>query len=935
MPALLRIIGGLVAAATVAHSCVASQPPSGMPLVESEVRKSLSLDGEWTFALDPQDVGEKENWHGPDKALTERIGVPVCWQGQGVGNPRGCVRHHYEGAAWYKKQVSIPADWKGKTIWLKIGGAARRTKAYVNGRMVGSHDGFLTPFRFEISGAAIAGTENLIALRVDNSGGGPVGCFNYLGNWGGIYRSVEVEAAGSAWIDDVFVMPDMDNRQAKVRIALGGLEKLADSRVKVKVRILPPDARMADNFVAERVVSNPHLAGTLFLDDTAIAISDIKQWSPETPLLYTAEVALSDGSGILDVQRVRFGMRKIDWSGGPLKINGRPYFLRGYGDDNIEVLTGLPPAKKDFFAKRLALTKSMGFNNVRFHSNVPFEECFEAADEAGMLIQIELPAVYINQFLPNENLLWCELLRIVKCYRNHPSYFSLALGNEFWLGDIDRMSVPQKRAFLDAIRKFYSAAKTMDPTRPVLSNDGDPKLLPTDIHSGAWLTNDRPFICHEYGGYRGSLPDVQSREEFTGLFAPYQGVVEQAKWVEQHFSPGDYSTVLKNSQRLFEIGRKNLLETARKNPQIDGYNYWLITDFPGGVEGDAWYYGVFDQFWKPKQATPESMRKVNSATVLLLDAESGDRCIWADRARTYKILVSHFGPEPIQEGVLSWRLTSDDRTLLTGRQSGIAANVGQIKEIAAAKLGSLDLKRGESLELVVELKEPHGTHGNSWTIWAFPHPTAKRMKETIACQRQLAAALAGYGFIKTFKATDRPDVLIASQLDDDARRYIREGGKLVLFPKKSSLAGQHDFPLFSSQMGVGPGTVIRRGGVMGRFPHGGFCEEQFLSLMQTGTAVNVDALPRGVSPDAWGVLPVRKDPIDLFHVAMVFSGRLGKGKILVCSFDVLGNLNDKHPEASCLLQAVLEHAVSKTFEPEVELENWIATGRTKTVESKP
>jgi beta-galactosidase len=920
-PVLRPIVVALLAGLVVASFSAASE--QNRATAADSGRKSISLDGDWAFALDPGNVGEKETWSSPDKPFADKIKVPGCWQAQGVGKPHGCLRHHYEGPAWYKRSVLVPADWKGKTLWLVVGGAARRTNVYVNGRLLGSHDGFSTPFRFDISDAVNAGAENTVALRVDNSGAGPVGCFNYMGNWGGIYRPVKIEATDSTWIDDVFVIPDVDRSQARLRITLSN-KKTPPSRLKLAVRVFPAIAKgkkQAADSVA--VVEKDVDLGASRDHETEISIpiSDMRLWFPETPNLYVAEVTLS-GNGVRDVQRVRFGMRKIDWTGGRLKINGRPYFLRGYGDDNVEMLTGLPPASRDFFAKRFALAKSLSFNNVRFHSNVPFEECFDAADEAGMLIQAELPAVYCHLFLPNKDILRKELVRVLKAYRNHPSFFSLAMGNEFFMPEIDRWPAPAPRDFYATVREFYDLAKKLDPTRPIFSNDGDPNLLPTDIRSGAWPANNRPFLCHEYGGYHGSLPDVSSINRFTGLFAPCKGVVSQAKWVEQHLSPDDYATVLRNSQRLFELDRKNLLEAARKNPQIDGYNYWLMTDFPGGIEGDAWYYGVVDQFWRPKQATPESMRKINAATVLLIDAEFGDRSIWTDRERSFKILASHFGAEPIRKGDLSWRLTSAGRTLLVGSQSGVDIDVGEIKQIATAKLGPLDLTKGERLELAVELNERHGTHANSWTIWAFPRPTSKNIKGTVAYQQSLAGPLASCDFVKPFKPAEKPDLLVATELDNDARRFLNAGGTLLFFPKKRSLPGQCDFPLFCTQAGVGPGTVIRSGRLMDRFPHRGFCEGQFLALMQTGTAVNANNLPSGLSPEAWGVIPTRGEAIALSKVAMLFSGRLGKGKILVCTFDVPGNLNDKHPEAFALLQALLEHAASEQFKPNVELSPW-------------
>ena len=366
--AILCLLGRL--AVTEEPGAQSPDRTGGALAAKAPSRQSVSLDGPWAFALDPKNVGEKENWWGPEKALPDKIQVPGCWQAQGFGQPQGCLRHQYEGPAWYKKSVPIPANWKGKTLWLKIGGASRRTTAYVNGKKVGFHDGYLTPFRFDISDAVTPGRENVIAIRVDNSGGGPIGCFN------------------------------------------------------------------------------------------------------------------------------------------------------------------------------------------------------------------------------------------------------------------------------------------------------------------------------------------------------------------------------------------------------------------------------LDQFRQLKQATPESMRKINAPTVLLLDAEMLDRCIWTHQGKVFRILVSHYGSRPIQEGNLSWRLMLGDKTLIQGNQPGITADVGDVKEIATANLGILSLEKGERLELVVELKEPHGTYTNSWPIWAFPRTAGQGPKATIACQRQLAGALAAYDFIKPFGPAKKPDVLIASQLDPDTQQYVREGGKLVLFPRR-------------------------------------------------------------------------------------------------------------------------------------------------------
>ena len=69
-------------------------------------------------------------------------------------------------------------------------------------------------------------------------------------------------------------------------------------------------------------------------------------WSPDSPFLYTASVRLVQNGREIDRMEQRFGMRELTTRGRVLLLNGKPLYLRGYGDDNVEVLTGVPPASK-------------------------------------------------------------------------------------------------------------------------------------------------------------------------------------------------------------------------------------------------------------------------------------------------------------------------------------------------------------------------------------------------------------------------------------------------------------------------------------------------------------------------------------------------------------------------------------------------------------
>ena len=168
-----------------------------------------------------------------------------------------------------------------------------------------------------------------------------------------------------------------------------------------------------------------------------------------------------------------------------LLLNGKPLYLRGYGDDNIEVLTRLPAV----LARRVPRTPEVrraafGFNAVRFHSMTPPEEFFQAADEVGLLVMAELPAAYTQYVLPHEEFLREELDDVVLAYRNRPSLLSLAFGNEFNLTWLDTEA--ERKAFLETVADFYALAKSLHPDGLVLSNDGY-VMQPTDLvsHYGA------------------------------------------------------------------------------------------------------------------------------------------------------------------------------------------------------------------------------------------------------------------------------------------------------------------------------------------------------------------------------------------------------------------------------------------------------------------
>ena len=268
-----------------------------VPAVCAADRAHVDLDGEWDFRLDPQDEGEAQAWHSGRVPFTRTITVPGAWQAQGVGEAKGALRHDYAGVAWYRRTVAVPDAWRGQSMRFRIGGAHRFTTLYVNGRKIGEHRGFSAPFTFDVTDAVRPGADNVVALRIANPGAVPLegpreqkpiqptGMLNYIGNWGGVYGHVGLEATNPTWIEHVYVRPDVEKQIARFVVTVRSRESRARA-ADVRVSVAPRHEGRATIQVA---------AGGRAEVEVTVALPDARLWTPDSPHLYTAAIALTEG----------------------------------------------------------------------------------------------------------------------------------------------------------------------------------------------------------------------------------------------------------------------------------------------------------------------------------------------------------------------------------------------------------------------------------------------------------------------------------------------------------------------------------------------------------------------------------------------------------------------------------------------------------------
>ena len=186
-------------------------------------------------------------------------------------------------------------------------------------------------------------------------------------------------------------------------------------------------------------------------------------WSVECPTLYTINLKVEYENGDTEELSDRFGYRYMSTQGGNFYLNGYPFYMRAYirGCAAHEHQNNCNLSEYEFYKKNILMAKSYGYNTIRFHSVIPPEECFRAADEYGILIHIEMRKskdnydnlremlLGKNDFLSNE-----YLHEIINTLYNHPSFMVYCIGNEI------RQPGQKPR-----VREIAEIVKREDPTR--------------------------------------------------------------------------------------------------------------------------------------------------------------------------------------------------------------------------------------------------------------------------------------------------------------------------------------------------------------------------------------------------------------------------------------------------------------------------------------
>ena len=534
-------------------------------LVSAAGRKPESLNGRWNFGVDWYDGCRRAKWQleldrDPEGRPTpvdwdweawERMKVPACW------NMEREELRYFEGSGVYTRTFRYLPEVPGERAFLRFEGAAYRATVFLNGVLLGTHDGASTPFCAEITEVAKPDNRIIVVVearrRPDRVPAENTDWFNY----GGLYRDVVLLRTPQAFIKDWFLrlVPDGKFGTLELDVEIAGSEGLAASSVEGEARLriaelgLEASLPIAGGRGHMRMPARPEL------------------WSPESPKLYEVELSYSasGGKSPIEVLRDRVGFREIRVEGRDILLNGRPIFLKGVCVHEDHYLTG-KTTDEATIRSTIAHLKEMNGCFLRL-AHYPHDGRFaRIADEEGVLLWEEVPVYWAIAFdnpgtyADAEN----QLSELVLRDRNRASVAVWSVGNEN--ADSD--------ARLSFMSRLAARARELDGTRPVSAACLiDHERLAIADRLAAHL--DIIGVNEYYGWYDpdfGKLPRIleNSNPDKPVIVTEFGGDAR----LGERGSADDLFTEDKQ-ERLYE----RQVEVIGACPYIKGATPWILYDF--------------------------------------------------------------------------------------------------------------------------------------------------------------------------------------------------------------------------------------------------------------------------------------------------------------------------------------------------------------------
>ncbi len=502
----------------------------------------MTLNGTWKFNWVPNaDARPTDFWQPEfnDKGWNA-MPVPGVWELNGFGDPI----YVNVGYAWreqfrnnppqvptvnnhvgsYRREITVPAHWKGKEIIAHFGSVTSNMYLWVNGKYVGYSEDSKMEAEFNLTPYLKPGQKNLIAFQVFRWCDGTYLEDQDFFRYSGVGRDCYLYARGKKQIADIRITPDLDAQYQNGSLAINLTTK---GRGEVELGLFDADNQPV-------VTKSLNASGNI---STTMEVTSPNKWTAETPYLYTLRATLKEGNKVLEVIPVKVGFRKVELKNAQILVNGQPILIKGANRHEMDPDGGYVVSRERMI-QDIQMMKMFNLNAVRTCHYPDNNLWYELCDQYGLYVVAEANieshgmGYGKNTLAKREDYKKAHLERnqrnVQRCF-NHPSVIIWSLGNEAGYG-------PNFEA-------AYDWVKAEDPSRAVQYEQAGTKGK-TDIY------------CPMYAGYQWC--ENYSKDN------KYQKPLIQC----------EYAHAMGNSQGGF----KEYWDLVRKYPKFQGGFIWDFVD---------------------------------------------------------------------------------------------------------------------------------------------------------------------------------------------------------------------------------------------------------------------------------------------------------------------------------------------------------------------
>ncbi|WP_417318777.1 glycoside hydrolase family 2 TIM barrel-domain containing protein [Emcibacter sp.] len=503
------------------------------------------------------------------------------------------VNDQWQGDAWYKKSIQVPADWRGKTILARFEGAMGSATASLNDVEIARHEGGYLPFVIDLTDQLEYGRKNELLIHLDNrdnplTGPKPLDQLDF-NMYGGLYRGAVLKILNPVHISDEIlenrvagggqfvVYPYVSTERAKVSVRTH-VKNTSAAVSRVRLRHL---LYYGDELKIEQESQKQELAAGSDRHVTVnIDVNDPILWSPRDPNLYRLETEVYADGNLVEQRVMRIGIRRIEITREGFRINGEKMFLRGVNRHQEYPYIGYALSANADYRDAVKI-KEAGFDYVRL-SHYPHSPAFmDAADELGLVV---MDAILGWQYYNDQPAFTEYVTRacrdLIRRDRNHPSVIA-------WECSLNETAMP-----VSLVREFNRIVHEEFPGDQAYSagwlNDGFDIYVQARQHRlKHYEEPDRPYVVSEYGDW-----------EYYAQNAGFN----QDSWA-------DLQPEARTSRQLLSAGEARLLQQATNIQEAhnDNFNtpafadgYWVMFDYNRGYADDIESSGIMSLHRLPK-----------------------------------------------------------------------------------------------------------------------------------------------------------------------------------------------------------------------------------------------------------------------------------------------------------------------------------------------